>query len=130
MDIFLAKVNWVMEQLGPDVPLHFTAFHPDWKMTATTATPLQTLIRSREIALRNGLHYVYTGNVHDVKGSSTYCHHCGETLIGRDWYELGTWNMRAENNRGRCGHCGTLIAGVFDSMPGQCGARRLPIRVA
>ncbi|MDH3747903.1 MAG: AmmeMemoRadiSam system radical SAM enzyme [Gammaproteobacteria bacterium] len=119
--------NWIMEQLGSDVPLHLTAFHPDWKMMDTPSTPLQTLSQSRDIALRNGLRYVYTGNVHDLKGSSTYCHNCGDTLIGRDWYELSTWNLRLENERGRCGNCGTAVAGIFENMPGQWGASRRPI---
>ena len=121
--------QWIMEQLGPDIPLHFTAFHPDWKMMDKPHTPLQTLIRSRDIALKNGLRYVYTGNVHDFKSSSTYCHNCGDILIGRDWYELSTWNMAAENGHGSCSHCGTAVAGVFDSQPGHWGARRLPIRI-
>jgi pyruvate formate lyase activating enzyme len=122
--------QWIMEQLGPDIPLHFTAFHPDWKMMDKPRTPLQTLTRSRDIALRNGLRYVYTGNVHDFKSSSTYCHNCGDILIGRDWYELSTWNMAAENGHGSCSHCGTAVAGVFDSQPGHWGARRLPIHIA
>jgi pyruvate formate lyase activating enzyme len=121
---------WIMEKLGPDVPLHFTAFHPDWKMTDKQGTPLRTLIRSREIALGNGLYYVYTGNVHDFEGSSTYCHNCGEMLIGRDWYELSTWRMSVENNRGRCSKCGSAVAGVFDASPGRWGSRRLPIHIA
>ncbi len=122
--------QWIMEQIGPDVPLHFTAFHPDWKMMDKPATPLHTLIRSRDIALKNGLRYVYTGNVHDFKGSSTYCHSCGEMLIGRDWYELSTWNLAAENGQGSCSSCGTAVAGVFDGRPGGWGARRLPIHIA
>ena len=122
--------QWIMEQLGADVPLHFTAFHPDWKMMDKPRTPLQTLIRSRDIALNIGLRYVYTGNVHDFQGSSTYCHHCGDILIGRDWYELSTWNLAVENHRGRCGKCGTPVAGVFDGSPGQWGAKRLPIHIA
>jgi pyruvate formate lyase activating enzyme len=121
--------QWIMERLGPNVPLHFTAFHPDWKMTSHQNTPLQTLTRSRDIALKNGLRYVYTGNVRDFNGSSTYCHACGEILIGRDGYQLSTWNMAVENERASCGSCGTPVAGVFDSELGQWGARRLPIRV-
>ena len=122
--------QWVMGQIGPDVPLHFTAFHPDWKMMDKPATPLQTLIRSRDIALKNGLRYVYTGNVHDFKSSSTYCHSCGDILIGRDWYELSTWNLAAESGQGSCSNCGTAVAGVFDRLPGHWGARRLPIHIA
>jgi pyruvate formate lyase activating enzyme len=121
--------QWIMAQLGPDVPLHFSAFHPDWKMMDKPGTPLQTLIRSREIAIRNGLRYVYTGNVHDFNGSSTYCHSCGDILIGRDWYELSTWKMAVENDQGSCGNCGTPVAGVFDGAPGHWGARRLPVHV-
>jgi pyruvate formate lyase activating enzyme len=122
--------QWIMEHVGPDVPLHFTAFHPDWKMMDKPRTTLKTLIRSRDIALKNGVRYVYTGNVYDFKGSSTYCHNCGDILIGRDWYELLTWNIAAENNHGSCGNCGTAVAGVFEGSPGQWGARRLPIHIA
>ncbi len=122
--------QWIMEYVGSDVPLHFTAFHPDWKMMDKPRTPLQTLIRSRDIALKNGLRYVYTGNVHDFKGSSTYCHNCGDILIGRDWYELSTWNIAVENHQGSCTACGTEVAGVFDGSPGQWGAKRLPIHIA
>ena len=129
-----AEINemtqWIMEQLGPDVPLHFTAFHPDWKMMNKQGTLLQTLIRSRDIALKNGLRYVYTGNVQDFKGSSTYCHKCGDILIGRDRYTLSTWNMAVENEQGSCLACGAPVAGVFESSPGQWGARQLPIHVA
>jgi len=119
--------QWIMEHIGSDVPLHFTAFHPDWKMMDKPHTPLQTLIRSRDIALQNGLRYVYTGNVHNFKGSSTYCHHCGDMLIGRDWYELSTWNMTADNGHGSCSNCGTAVAGVFDEAPGHF--RSLPLRL-
>ncbi len=121
--------QWIRTELGPDVPLHFTAFHPDWKMMDTPPTPLATLSRSREIALGNGLRYVYTGNVHDPHGSSTYCHDCGTLLIGRDWYELSTWKLGVENGRAVCGSCGASIAGVFDLEPGRWGARRQPIRI-
>jgi len=105
-----AMSGWIMDHLGPDVPLHFSAFHPDWKMRDIAATPRATLTRSRAIAMETGLHYVYTGNVHDFKGSSTYCPDCGETLIGRDWYILSTWKLTHD---GHCGNCGRRIAGVF-----------------
>ena len=108
-----AMSGWIMEHLGPDVPLHFSAFHPDWKMRDVAATPGATLTRSRAIALEAGLNYVYTGNVHDFEGSSTYCPDCGETLIGRDWYTLSTWNLAHDGN---CGSCGRRIAGVFRGM--------------
>jgi pyruvate formate lyase activating enzyme len=119
--------QWIFKNLGPDVPLHFTAFHPDYKMLDKSATPAQTLTNARRIAMKNGLRYVYTGNVHDEAGGSTYCHHCGATLIGRDWYEITAWNLTAE---GHCKKCGTQLPGVFDSAPGKWGARRMPIRLA
>lgn len=119
--------RWIADQLGPDVPLHFTAFHPDWKMLDKSRTPAATLTRAREIALKNGLHYVYTGNVHDAAGSSTYCAGCGGRLIERDWYQLGEWRLDAQ---GRCLQCAEQLPGIFDSAPGTWGARRLPIRIA
>jgi pyruvate formate lyase activating enzyme len=121
-----AESRWVMERLGPDVPLHFTAFHPDWKMLDTPATPPQTLKLARRIAIEAGLRYVYTGNIHDGAGQSTYCHACGTTLVGRDWYELTAWNLTAD---GRCAACAALCAGVFDARHGHWGARRQPVRV-
>ncbi len=121
-----AETRWIAEHLGPDVPLHFTAFHPDWKMLDRPATPPQTLTRARAIALANGLHHVYTGNVHDRRGGSTWCHACGALLIERDWYELGAWHLTAE---GHCERCGTPCAGVFEA-PGRWGSRRLPVRLS
>ena len=113
-----AMSQWIMEHLGPEVPLHLTAFHPDWKMMHTPSTSLGTLTRSRDIALNAGLRYVYTGNVHDYKGSSTYCHGCGDILIGRDWYELSTWNLECPGGSAACKTCGAEIAGVFEDQPG------------
>ncbi|MET0025113.1 MAG: AmmeMemoRadiSam system radical SAM enzyme [Sedimenticola sp.] len=119
---------WVVEHLGPDVPMHFTAFHPDWKMRDKPPTPASTLTLAREIAMRNGVHYAYTGNVHDSSGGSTWCPECGKLLIERDWYQLGRWNL---TDSGCCNGCGTQIAGVFDpSGPGTWGAKRLPVRMA
>ncbi len=118
--------DWIAENLGPDVPLHFSAFHPDWKMTDVPNTPPETLRRARSIALDRGLRYVYLGNIHDYDGSSTYCHGCGGVLIGRDWYELSTWNLAED---GRCADCGTPCAGVFDGLPGDWGRKRRPVRV-
>ncbi|MDH5444582.1 MAG: AmmeMemoRadiSam system radical SAM enzyme [Gammaproteobacteria bacterium] len=118
--------QWMVEKLGPDVPLHFSAFHPDFKMTDIPATPVSTLSRAREIAQKNGLHYVYTGNVHDKSGGSTYCHGCGELLIGRDWYVLSDWNL---TNEGLCAKCGTACAGVFDGPAGRWGSKRQPVRL-
>ena len=118
--------EWVVENLGPDVPMHFTAFHPDWKMLDHLPTPPATLQRARRIALKNGIRYAYTGNVHDHGGGSTYCHGCGQTLIGRDWYRLSDWQLTPD---GRCTACGTPCAGRFDGEPGRWGARRLPVRL-
>jgi pyruvate formate lyase activating enzyme len=119
--------RWVVENLGPDVPMHFTAFHPDWKMRDIPPTPAATLIKAREIAVKNGVRYAYTGNVHNEAGDSTYCHHCGTRLIGRDWYNMTAWNLDAQ---GKCKACGTPCAGVFEAKPGNWGARRLPVRLA
>lgn len=121
-----ALTQWVAEALGPDTPLHFTAFHPDYKMMDTLPTPPATLRRARAIGLRNGLRYVYTGNVHDESGGSTLCHVCGTRLIGRDWYQLTAWHLTDD---GRCRTCGASCAGVFDGPPGGWGARRLPVRM-
>ncbi len=119
--------RWIADKLGTDVPLHFTAFHPDWKMMDKQRTPAATLTRAREIALKNGLRYVYTGNVHDPAGSSTYCAGCGSRVIERDWYELGEWRLDAQ---GRCLQCAAQVPGVFNGAPGTWGARRLPVRIA
>ena len=119
--------RWIADQLGPDVPLHFTAFHPDWKMRDKPPTPPATLTRARQIALANGLHHVYTGNVHDAEGSSTYCANCRTRLIERDWYELGEYRLDA---KGACVSCGTVLPGVFTAHAGQWGRKRLPVRLA
>jgi pyruvate formate lyase activating enzyme len=118
--------GWVVEHLGPEVPLHFTAFHPDWKLRDRPATPAATLTRARRIAIDNGLRYAYTGNVHDEQGGGTYCHACGRLLIGRDWYELKTWDLTGE---GRCSGCGEPCAGIFEPQPGRWGAKRMPVRI-
>jgi pyruvate formate lyase activating enzyme len=117
---------WCHTELGPDVPLHFTAFHPDYRMLETPPTPPETLRRARRIARAAGLRYVYTGNVHDEDGGSTACGGCGARLIGRDWYELTAWNLDGE---GRCQRCGTRCPGVFEARSGRWGARRLPIAI-
>jgi pyruvate formate lyase activating enzyme len=121
-----AECEWLVEHLGPDVPLHFTAFHPDWKLRDRPPTPPETLTRARGIALEAGLRYVYTGNVHDPEGQTTTCHACGEALIERDWYELLAWRLEG----GRCARCGEPCAGVFEERPGTWGSRRLPVRIA
>ena len=117
--------TWFARELGPDVPLHFTAFHPDFKLTDLHATPPATLQRARAIAKAAGLHHVYTGNVHDTAGQSTYCASCGAVVIERDWYRLGAWNLRD----GKCGACGAALAGRFAEQPGAWGARRLRVLV-
>ena len=106
--------------------LHFTAFHPDWKLLKHKVTPPKTLTRARDIALGNGLRYVYTGNVHDEEGGATLCHVCGKKLVARDWYVLGDWEL---SDDGRCLSCGTPCAGRFDGPPGEWGARRLPVHL-
>jgi pyruvate formate lyase activating enzyme len=121
-----ALSGWIAAELGPDVPLHFTAFHPDWRMREHRHTPPATLTRARAIAMSRGLRYVYTGNVHDAAGGGTYCHGCGTLLIGRDWYELGAWNLDAA---GQCRSCGAAVAGVFEARPGTWGRRRQPVRL-
>ena len=118
--------RWVVENLGPEVPMHFTAFHPAWKMQDTPPTPSSTLSHAREIAIQNGVRYAYTGNVHDPNGDSTWCHNCGQLLIERDWYRLGEWNLTPEGN---CRFCGTHCAGVFEAEPGDWGPRRLPVQM-
>jgi pyruvate formate lyase activating enzyme len=118
------ECRWVVDELGPDVPLHFSAFHPDWKMRDHASTPRSTLTRARRIALDQGIRYAYVGNVHDADGDSTYCHGCGARLIGRDWYELLDWNL---SDDGHCLSCGERCAGVFDGPPGRWGARRQPV---
>ncbi len=121
-----SMTQWVVSRLGADVPMHFTAFHPDWKMRDKPPTPPATLTRAREIAMKNGVRYAYTGNVHDEAGGSTYCHHCGVKLIGRDWYELHEWHL---DDNGHCRSCGTRCAGVFHGPPGAWGRRRMPVRL-
>jgi pyruvate formate lyase activating enzyme len=121
-----ALSRWVAERLGPDVPLHFTAFHPDWKMTHRPSTPAATLTRARRIARANGLRHVYTGNVRDVEGASTYCTGCGDVLIERDGYRIGRYALTDD---GRCERCDTRLAGVFAGPVGNWGARRLPVRL-
>lgn len=118
--------QWIVENLGSDVPLHFSAFHPSWKMMDTPATPIESLLRARQIALKNGIHYAYIGNVHDKSADSTYCHACGGLLIGRDWYELSDWNL---NDSGCCIFCGEPCAGVFRAQPGNWGAKRMAVEI-
>jgi pyruvate formate lyase activating enzyme len=116
--------RWVVENLGCDVPMHFTAFHPDWKMLDKPPTPPDTLTLARRVAMDNGVRYAYTGNVHDGRGGATYCQGCGQVLIARDWYELGVWNLAAG---GVCNRCHMVLPGVFEEHPGTWGRRRKPV---
>jgi pyruvate formate lyase activating enzyme len=104
-----ALASWVVEELGPDVPVHFSAFHPDFKMRNVPPTPVATLHRAREIGLAAGLHYVYVGNVDDPAASSTYCPICGTKVIGRDRYRVTSVNLEG----GACPNCRTEIPGRF-----------------
>ena len=121
-----AMTRWIVQRLGPDVPVHFTAFHPDWKMLERPPTPPETLTRARRIAVENGVRYAYTGNVHDVAGGTTSCHRCGAALIERDWYVIRGWRLTSD---GRCPDCGTVCAGVFDGAPGRWGGKRRAVRM-
>jgi pyruvate formate lyase activating enzyme len=122
-----AECRWIREHLGADVPLHFTAFHPDWKMRDVPATPASTLTRAREIARLAGLRYVYTGNVHDEQGGSTYCPSCEKPVIVRDWYEIRAYRL---GDDGCCTHCGTQLAGRYAKFDKPFGSRRIPVRLA
>ncbi len=115
--------DWILENLGPDVPVHFTAFHPDFRLLDRPPTPHSKLIEAREIALEAGIHYVYVGNVLDTKRESTYCASCGRLVIERLGYNLGTYALHGN----RCAQCGAVIPGRFDDKPGDWGNRRLPV---
>ena len=119
-----ALCHWVADRLGPDVPLHFSAFHPDWKMLDKPPTPPATLLKAWRIGRAAGLRYVYTGNIHDEKSQSTYCHECDALVVGRDWYLIIAWNLTDD---GHCRNCGARCAGVFDGPAGTWGRRRLPV---
>ena len=123
-----AMTRWIAAELGPEVPLHFSAFHPDYKMGDVPPTPARTLTRARAIALRNGLHYVYTGNVHDTDGGSTYCPSCQTPLIVRDWYHIDDYRLTED---GHCPQCRARIAGHFElfTLARQFGNRRQPIAI-
>jgi pyruvate formate lyase activating enzyme len=121
-----AECQWIARELGPDVPLHFTAFHPDYKMTDIGRTPASTLSRARNIAQGEGLRYVYTGNVHDVEGGTTFCPGCAKPVIVRDWHEILSYELSAD---GRCRHCDTPLPGRFEQIAGHWGRRRVPVRI-
>jgi pyruvate formate lyase activating enzyme len=121
-----AMCRWVLQHLGADIPLHFSAFHPDYKMPDVPATPPATLVRARNIAIQEGLHYVYTGNVHNAAGDTTYCPHCQTPLIERDWYQINHYRLTPD---GRCPSCQTVVAGRFGQRSGNFGRQRIPIRL-
>ena len=121
-----AESKWIMKELGPDVPVHFTAFHPDYKMNDIPATPGSTLTRARDIALAEGLHYVFTGNVHDTEGGTTLCPSCKSALIVRDWYRIDDYRLTPD---GKCPDCGTMIAGRYEIFKRAFGPRRIPIGI-
>ncbi len=118
--------SWFVQHLGPSTPLHFTAFHPDFKMMDTPRTPAATLKKAREIAKSHGLQHVYTGNVHDKRGQSTYCGNCEKLLIERDWYVLGKWHLDRD---ARCRYCRSTLPGKFAPSPGKWGAKRRRVSI-
>jgi pyruvate formate lyase activating enzyme len=122
-----AMAEWMVRELGPEVPWHFSAFHPDYRMLDRPPTPPATLKRARSIAMNAGMRYVFTGNIRDPAGQATYCHHCGQLLIGREGYAISSWNLDAS---GRCRQCGTPCAGVFEAEPGHWGNRRQAVHLA
>jgi len=122
-----ALSRWVMKELGPEVPLHFSAFHPDHKMPDVPPTPPSTLIRARNIAIKAGLHFVYTGNVRHQEGDTTYCPDCHSTLIERDWYQIKQYRLTPH---GDCPDCGAPVAGRFAEKAGNFGRKRVPIAIS
>ena len=122
-----AMSKWIMRELGPDVPLHFTAFHPDYKMTDLPRTPSTTLTRAREIATREGIRCVYTGNVHDRTGGTTFCPGCAKPVIVRDWHEILSYRLTPQ---GCCESCGAQLPGRFERYDGSWGRRRMPVSIA
>ncbi|ATX81252.1 pyruvate formate lyase activating enzyme [Mariprofundus ferrinatatus] len=121
-----AMCDWIAENLGPDVPLHFTAFFPSWKMLDVPDTPQSTLTRARRIGMDAGLNYVYTGNTHDKRGGTTICPGCGSRMIVRDWYEIVEHRISPE---GHCIMCDTPIPGRYEEFEDCFGARRIPIQI-
>ena len=122
-----ALSRWIMKELGSEIPLHFSAFHPDHKMPDVPATPPATLVRARQIAMREGLQYVYTGNVRHREGDTTFCPGCNTALIERDWYQIRQYRL---TEVGHCPVCALPIAGRFASEAGNFGCKRIPIVIA
>ncbi len=102
--------GWIIDNLGPDVPLHFSAFHPDFKMMDVPSTSLATLLRARETALNAGIRFVYTGNVQNDDTENTYCPHCHQAVIRRHRYQVSEYSI---NSKGECPNCHTVIPGRF-----------------
>jgi pyruvate formate lyase activating enzyme len=115
--------DWIVNHLGDQVPVHFTAFHPDFRMIDKPPTPPETLTRARQQAIKAGIKYAYVGNVHDQDGDTTYCPNCHSAVVARDWYEIQAYNLKGD----ACKRCGTKIPGVFESKPGKWGRRRMPV---
>jgi AmmeMemoRadiSam system radical SAM enzyme len=123
LDQIQRMCEWILKNLGPDVPLHFSAFHPDFRLRDRPPTPHASLNAARTVALQSGLNYVYVGNVADSRRESTYCPNCGRMVIERAWYDIGRFHVRD----GKCGYCGHAIAGHLENQPGHWGTRRLPV---
>lgn len=121
-----ALAQWVRKELGTDVPLHFSAFHPDYKMMDVPRTPPSILTKARDIAQKEGIRYVYTGNVHDREGDTTRCPSCRSPLIVRDWYEILDYRLTPD---GHCPDCGATVAGRYDNFSKAFGARRIPVTI-
>ncbi len=116
---------WILDNLGDHIPIHFTAFHPDYKLKGIPGTPAPTLRNARKIAQAAGLKYVYTGNVHDAAGGTTNCPQCDSSLVVRDWHEVLEYRV----SNGHCPDCGAGIAGRFGDEPGNFGRKRIPVRI-
>jgi pyruvate formate lyase activating enzyme len=122
-----ALSRWVLRELGPDIPIHFSAFHPDHKMPDVPPTPLSTLVKARHIAIQEGLHYAYTGNVHHQEGDTTRCPTCHTVLVERDWYQINQYHLPGS---AQCPGCTATVAGRFAEKAGGFGPRRIPVSIA
>jgi AmmeMemoRadiSam system radical SAM enzyme len=126
MDEIRQMCDWILTNLGDDVPVHFTAFHPDFRMMDTPRTPPATLVAAHDIARSMGIKYAYTGNVDDITHQSTYCPHCGRVVIERNWYDISGYHLRGS----ACANCGGTIAGRFGERAGTWGRRRQPVNIS
>jgi pyruvate formate lyase activating enzyme len=102
--------EWIAGEIGPDVPLHFTRFHPDYQLLNLPPTPVSTLERAREVAMARGIHYAFVGNVADHPGNHTYCPGCGKVVVRRNAFFVTEMNLKG----GQCKFCNRKIAGVWD----------------